>query len=56
MVHECLEGGGGIAKPEEHDSGFKESHGCNEGRFPLIFLPNADIVVLPANVKLGEQG
>ena len=46
---------GSITESEEHDGGFKESHGSDESRFPLIFLPNMDIVVSPANVKLGEQ-
>ena len=54
MVHECLECGGCITESEEHDGGFEESHGSDESSFPLVFL-NTDIVVSPANVKLGEQ-
>ena len=38
VIHECLEHGGSVAKSEEHDSGFKESHGGNESGFPLILL------------------
>ena len=55
MVHESLEGGGSIAESEEHDSGFEESHGGDESSLPLIFFPNMDVVIAPANVKLGEQ-
>ena len=55
MVHKRLERGGCITESEEHDSGFQESHGSNESSFPLVFLSDADIVVSPANVKLGEQ-
>ena len=56
VVHESLEGGGGIAEPKEHDSGFKESHGGDESGLPLIFLLDANVVVSPTNVKFGEQG
>ena len=56
MIHECLKCGGSIAETEEHDGGFKESHGSNESGFPLILLPNANVVISPTNVKLGEQG
>ena len=55
MVHEGLEGGGSIAESKEHDSGFKESHGGNEGSFPLIFLLNVNVVISPTNVEFGEQ-
>ena len=56
MVHEGLEGGGSIAKSEEHDSGFKESHQSDKGSFPLIFLPDTNVVISPTNVKFSEQG
>ena len=56
MVYECLKCEGSIAKSKEHDSGFKQSHGSNEGSLPLVLLLDVDIVVSPANVKLGEQG
>ena len=56
MVHEGLEGGRSIAESEEHDSGFKESHGHNKGSFPLISLPDVNVVIFPLDVKLGEQG
>ena len=56
VVHERLECGWSITKPEEHDSGFKESHGSDESCFPLVLFPNTDVVVSPVDVKLGEQG
>ena len=56
MVHECLKCGGSIAKSEEHDSGFKQSHGSDEGSLPLVLFLDADVVVSPANVTFGEQG
>ena len=56
MVHESLEGGGSITKSEKHDSGFEESHGGDKGSFPLVFLPNANVIVSPLNIKFSEQG
>ena len=56
VIHKCLEHGGSVAKFEEHDGRFKESHGCDECRFPLVFLSDVDVVVSPADVKFGEQG
>ena len=56
VVHKCLECGWGIAKPEQHYGGFKESKGSDEHSLPLIHLPNSDVVVPPTDVKLGEQG
>ena len=56
VVHECLERGRGIAKPKEHYSGCKESKGSDERSLPLICFLNLDVVVPPADVKLGEQG
>ena len=56
MVHESLEGGGGVAESKEHDSGFEESHGGNKSGLPLIFLPDVNVVISPTNIKFGEQG
>ena len=56
VVHECLKRGWGIAKPKEHYGGFKESKGGDECSLPLISFSNSDVVVPPADVKLGEQG
>ena len=56
VIHECLERGGSIAESEEHDSGFEESHGGDESCFPLVLFPDANVVISPMNVELGEQG
>ena len=56
VVHECLECGWGIAKPKKHYGGFKESKGGDECSLPLVCLSNSNVVVPPADVKLGEQG
>ena len=56
VVHESLEGGRSIAKPKEHDGGFKQSHRGNEGGFPLILLSDVDVVIPSMNVEFGEQG
>ena len=56
VVHEGLEGGGSVAEPKEHDSGFEESHGGDESGLPLIFFSDVNVVISPTNVKFGEQG
>ena len=54
VVHELLERGGGVAKAKEHDRRFKESFACDEGHLPLIAIFDADIVVSPTDIELGE--
>ena len=56
VVHKRLERGWGIAEPEEHNCGFKESERGDERSLPLVRFPNSDVVVSPADVKFGEQG
>ena len=56
MVHESLEGGESVAKSEEHNSGFKESHRGDKGSLPLIFLLDTNVVISPTNIKFCEQG
>ena len=56
VIHECLECGGSIAESEEHDGGFEQFHGGDEGRFPLVLFSDANVVISPMNVKFGEQG
>ena len=51
-----MEHGGSIAECEEHDGGFKESHGGNESSFPLILLLDVNVVISQMNVEFGEQG
>ena len=55
MIHECLKSRRGVAEPKEHYSGFKEAERGNERCFPLVFLPDANVVITPSNIKLGEQ-
>jgi hypothetical protein len=54
VIHEALEGGGTVAHAEKHDSRFKESAACFEGGLPLVFFPDPNIVVSPANVEFAE--
>ena len=55
VIHERLKSRRGIAEPKKHYSGFKETKRGDERRFPLIFLPDVDIVITPLNIKFGEQ-
>ena len=55
MIHECLKSWRGVAEPKEHHSGFKEAERSDEHCFPLVFLLDANVVVTPSNIKLGEQ-
>ena len=43
VVHESLEGGGGIAESKEHNGGFKESHRGDESS-DKIPLPDPGLV------------
>ena len=45
---------GGVAKAKKHDGGFEESFVGDEGRLPLVAILDADVIIPPANVKLGE--
>jgi hypothetical protein len=55
IIHESLEGGRGIIHAKEHDHRFEEAFMDNEGTFPLISFFDANIVITPLNVKLGED-
>ena len=55
VVHEALEGGGGVGKSEEHYRGFKQSFMGDEGRFPLVAILDLYIVVSPPNIEFGED-
>ena len=55
MIHECLKSRRGVAEPEEHYSGFKEAERSDEHCFPLVLLPDANVVITPTNIELGEQ-
>ena len=55
MIHEHLKCWRGVAEAKEHYSGFKEAERSDEHCFPLVFLPNANVVIAPSNIKFGEQ-
>ena len=55
MVHERLKGRRGITEAKEHDGGFEETERGDECCLPLIFLPNANVLIAPSNIKLSEQ-
>ena len=55
MIHECLKSRRCITEAKEHYGGFKEAERSDECHFPLVFLPNANVVITPLNIKLREQ-
>ena len=55
MIHERLKSRRSVTEPREHYSRFKEAERGDERRFPLVFLPDANVVIAPSNIKLGEQ-
>jgi hypothetical protein len=55
VIHESLEGRGGVGKSEEHYRGFKEAFVGDEGGLPLVSIFDSDIVVSPSNVELSER-
>ena len=54
VIHELLKSRWGIGESEEHHSWFKEAFMCDEGGLPLVAIFDANIVVPPADIKLGE--
>ena len=54
VIHESLECSGGIAETEEHYCWFKEPFVGNESHLPLVTILDANVVVPPADIKLGE--
>ena len=56
VVHEGLECGLHVAKFKEHYCQFKESKGGDEGGFPLVFLMDVDVVVVPSDAKFHKEG
>ena len=54
VIHKRLKGRRGVAEPKEHHSGCKEAERSDERCFPLVFLPDANVVITPLNIKLGE--
>ena len=55
VVHESLEGGGGVGEAEEYYSWFKEFLMGNESSFPLMSILDSDIVISPMDIKFDED-
>ena len=55
VVHEMLEGGGGVGEAEEHYGGFEEPLVGDEGGFPLVSVLDSHIVVSPPDIEFGED-
>ena len=56
MIHEGLKSWWSVAKTKEHDGGFIEAKGGDERCLPLILFFDANVVVTPTDIELGEQG
>ena len=54
IVHALLECSRGVAKAKEHDHQFEESFVHDESRLPLVIIFDADVVVSPTDIELGE--
>ena len=55
MIHHCLEDGGAIGQPIEHDSGFESAAVGGEGGFSMVLLENLKVVVTATEVQFGEE-
>ena len=55
VIHETLEGGGGVGKSEEHYGWFEEPLMGDEGSFPLVAIFDSYVVISPSDVELGED-
>ena len=54
LIHHGLKRGGGIAEPEEHDSGFIGSSVADECCLPFVTFLNLYVIVSPSKVYLCE--
>ena len=55
VVHETLEGGGGVGESKEHHSGFEEAFMGDEGCLPLVTVLDSYVVIPPSDIKLSED-
>ncbi|KIJ59177.1 hypothetical protein HYDPIDRAFT_101119, partial [Hydnomerulius pinastri MD-312] len=55
VVHHRLECRWGVGKTEEHDRRLKEPAVSPKGGLPFISFLDADVVISPAYVQLGEN-
>ena len=44
----------GVGEPKEHYCWFEEAFVRDEGSLPLVAIFDADVVIVPADVKFGE--
>ena len=54
LLHCLTEGGRGVGESEIHDSWFVEAEWCFEHHLPPVLLLDADVVIPPSYVELGE--
>ena len=54
LVHHSLECGRRVGKTEEHDCGFEKTGVGAECGLPFVAFTDADVVIAPTNVQLGE--
>jgi len=54
VIHHCLKHSWGVGKAKEYDCQFKQSFTSFEGGFILVAFLDPNVIVSPANIKLGE--
>jgi hypothetical protein len=54
-IYQCLERGGRVGEPEEHDAWLEETLVGDEGCLPFIAFFNPNIMVAPMNIKLDKD-
>ena len=54
VIHEALKSSRRVVETKEHNGRFEQSFVGDEGCLPLMSILDADIVVSPLDVKLGE--
>ena len=55
VVHELLKGSRRVGEAKKHHGWFKKSFMGDESSFPLVSILDVDIVISPANIKLGKD-
>jgi hypothetical protein len=54
-IYQCLECGGQVGEPKEHDTRLKKTLVGDEGCLPFITFFDPDIMVASTNIKLGKD-
>ena len=55
IIHESLKGGRGVTQAKEHYCGFEQSFVSDESHFPLVSIPDADVIISPSDIEFGED-